>query len=182
MKKDFLSSIVSFTAMLVITGVPIILQPSAHEIKVGSKIPEFALKDQNAKVFDVKNVLGKKNLVIFFYIKDETPGCTKEACSFRDSYEEFQKTQAMIIGISAQLPGSHKTFADKYKLPFTLLSDKNNEVRKMFGVMTDENGSIPGRVTFIIDKTGKVVDIFDSNTQPEQHVKEALRILGEIKK
>lgn len=146
----------------------------AQQIKEGSKAPEFKLADQNGKEFDIKDVLGKKKLVIYFYPKDDTPGCTKEACSFRDQYEAFNQADAMVIGISAQSVDSHKKFAEKYKLPFTLLSDSDNKVRKMFGV---SGGLLPGRVTFVVDLTGTVVFVFDSQTQATKHVDEALRIL-----
>ena len=146
----------------------------AQILKVGAKVPEFKLPDENGKMFDVNNVLGKKKLVIYFYPKDETPGCTKEACTFRDDYSVFNESDAVIIGISGQSVQSHKEFADKYKLPFTLLSDKDNAVRKLFGVQTSPT---PGRVTFVVDKTGHIVYNFDSLTQPEKHVAEAMRIL-----
>ncbi len=146
----------------------------AQILKVGAKVPEFKLPDQDGKMFDINSVLGKKKLVIYFYPKDETPGCTKEACTFRDDYSVFNDADAVIIGISGQSVESHKEFADKYKLPFTLLSDKDNAVRKLFGVRTSP---IPGRVTFVVDKTGHVVYNFDSLTEPEKHVAEAMRIL-----
>ncbi len=146
----------------------------AQILKAGEKVPEFKLPDQDGKMFDINSVIGKKKLVIYFYPKDETPGCTKEACTFRDDYTVFNNADAMIIGISGQSVESHKEFADKYKLPFTLLSDKDNTVRKMFGVQTSP---IPGRVTFVVDKTGHIVYNFDSLTQPEKHVAEAMRIL-----
>ena len=149
----------------------------AQEIKVGSKVPEFKLVDQTGKEFDINDVLGKKKLVIYFYPKDETPGCTKEACYFRDQYEVFQKADAMIIGISGQSVESHKEFAENHKLPFTLLSDTTNATRKLFGVRTSP---IPGRVTFVVDKSGKVVYVFDSLMQATKHVDEAMRILKEM--
>jgi thioredoxin-dependent peroxiredoxin len=148
------------------------------KIEVGSKIPDFTLPDQDGKIFNIKDVLGKENLVIYFYPKDDTPGCTKEACTFRDQYEEFRKVNAKIIGISGQSVASHKQFEEKYKLPFTLLSDEDNKVRKLFGV---SSGPIPGRVTFVVDKTGKVVYTFDSQMQAAKHVEEAMRILKEMK-
>jgi thioredoxin-dependent peroxiredoxin len=151
------------------------------ELKVGTLVPEFILHDQNGKDFDLKNILGLKNLVIYFYPKDDTPGCTKEACSFRDQYDAFVQADAMVIGISSQSEDSHKKFADKYNLPFTLLSDSANTVHKLFGVRTNENGSIPGRVTFVIDKKGKIIYTFNSLTQPTKHVEEALRILKTLK-
>lgn len=176
-----LSAFLSAAVIILISERSVPLPQFVSGMKVGSKVPEFTLQDQDGNLFDLKNVLGKKNLVIYFYVKDETPGCTTEACTFRDDYEVFRKAQAMIIGISAQSVESHKKFAEKYKLPFTLLSDSENKVAKMFGARTDEKGSIPGRVTFVVNKEGKIVYIFDSLTQPVQHVTEAMRILKEIK-
>jgi peroxiredoxin Q/BCP len=150
-----------------------------NELKVGSEVPKFILPDQNGKMFDLRRVLGKENLVIYFYVKDETPGCTKEACTFRDDYTQFQKDNAVVIGISAQSVKSHKEFAEKYNLPFTLLSDDKNRVRRLFGVK-DVMGSIPGRETFVVDKQGKIVYIFNSNSKPVEHVTEAMRILNGI--
>lgn len=150
----------------------------AQELKVGSKIPEFKLMDQNGKEFDSKSVIGKKKTVIYFYPKDETPGCTKEACYFRDQYNVFKQADAEVIGISGQSVSSHKAFAENHQLPFTLLSDEDNKVRRLFGVRTSP---IPGRVTFVVDKTGTVVYIFDSLTQATKHVDEAMRILKDMK-
>jgi len=153
-------------------------QTAKQNIKEGSKVPEFSLPDQDGKEFHSKDVAGKEKLVIYFYPKDETPGCTKEACAFRDSYEVFRDAGATIIGISGQSSASHKKFAEKYHLPFTLLSDTNNTVRKLFGVKT---GPIPGRVTFVVDKAGTVVYTFNSQTQASRHVDEALRAIKEMK-
>jgi len=152
-----------------------------NEINIGSSVPEFSLQDQNGKMFDINSVLGKKNLVIYFYPKDDSPGCTKEACSFQDQYEVFKEADAVIIGISGQSVKSHKEFAEKYKLTFTLLSDEGNKIRKQFGVATNLFGLLPGRVTYVADKTGKVIYIFNSQTQATKHVDEALRILKESK-
>lgn len=152
-----------------------------NEIKIGSSIPEFSLRDQDGNLFNIASVLGKKNLVIYFYPKDDSPGCTKEACSFRDQFEVFNEANAVIIGISGQSVKSHKEFADKYKLTFTLLSDEGNKIRKLFGVPTNIFGLIPGRVTYIVDKSGKVIYIFNSQTNATKHVDEALRILKELK-
>jgi len=149
------------------------------KIEIGSLIPKFKLSDQNGNEFDVKDYIGEKNLVIYFYPKDDTPGCTKEACYFRDQYEIFNEADAMIIGISSQSVISHKKFAEKYHLSFTLLSDENNLVRKMFGAFT--LGIIPGRVTYIVNKKGMVNYIFNSQTEATKHVDEALRILKEMK-
>ncbi len=152
-----------------------------NEIKIGSSIQEFKLPDQNGNLFDINSVLGKKNLVIYFYPKDDSPGCTKEACSFRDQFEVFKEADAVIIGISGQSVKSHKEFAEKHRLSFTLLSDEGNKIREQFGVPTNFLGLLPGRVTYIADKTGKVIYVFNSQVQAEKHVDEALRILNEIK-
>jgi thioredoxin-dependent peroxiredoxin len=148
---------------------------------VGSTIPKFELKDQNGKSFAIDSVLGKKNLVIFFYPKDDSPGCTREACSFRDQFEVFADADALIIGVSSQSVESHLEFAVKHRLNYTLLSDKGNRIRKLFGVPGNFFGLVPGRVTYVINKEGKVVYMFNSQIQAEQHVDEALRILQKLK-
>ena len=124
---------------------------------------------------------GKKNVVLYFYPKDETTGCTKEACTFRDNYEELTKLGAEVIGVSGQSVESHKSFASHYGLPFILLSDEGNNVRELYGVPSSM-GIIPGRVTYIIDKKGMVRHIFNSQTQAQKHVEEAKKTLLEIEK
>jgi|WetSurSiteA1Bulk_404760.scaffolds.fasta_scaffold00751_4 thioredoxin-dependent peroxiredoxin len=151
-----------------------------NEIKIGSSIPSFTLPDQNGDLFDINSVLGIKNLVIYFYPKDDSPGCTAQACSFRDQFEVFKEADAVIIGISGQSVESHKEFAEKHRLSFTLLSDEGNKIRKQFGVPSDLLGLLPGRVTFVADKKGKVIYVFNSQTQATRHVDEALRILKEL--
>lgn len=151
-----------------------------EKIEVGSLIPQFSLNDQNGDKFDIGSVLGKKNLVIFFYPKDDSPGCTKEACYFRDQFAAFQDANAAVIGISGQSVASHKAFAQKHNLSYTLLSDHGNRVRKLFGVPTDFFGILPGRVTYIVDKSGKVVHTFSSQTEVLKHVDEALEILKKL--
>jgi peroxiredoxin Q/BCP len=150
---------------------------SMKQIQIGSTIPDFSLPDQNGNLFDISSVLGKKNLVIYFYPKDDSPGCTKEACSFRDQFDVFKDVDAVIIGISGQSVESHKEFAEKHRLSFTLLSDEGDKIRRQFGVPTNFLGLLPGRVTYIVDKTGRVIYIFNSQMNAEKHVDEALRIL-----
>lgn len=150
-----------------------------NKIEVGSQIPSFSLLNQHGDMVHIDSLIGKKNLVIYFYPKDDTPGCTKEACYFQDQFEVFKQANAEVIGINNNSVESHKKFADKYKLTFTLLSDKGSEVIKEFGVPTGMGGLIPGRVTYIADKTGKVVYIFNSK-QATKHVDEAMRILKEL--
>ena len=152
-----------------------------NAIKVGDKIPGFSLPDQNGTLYDINSVLGKKKLVVYFYPKDDSPGCTKEACYFRDLFEVFKEADAVIIGISGQSVESHKKFAEKYRLSFTLLSDKGNKIRKQFGVPGNALGILPGRVTYVADREGTVVYIFNSQAQAERHVDEALRILKELR-
>ncbi len=151
-----------------------------NRIDKGSKVPVFALSDQNGQMFDLQQVIGKKNLVIYFYPKDDSPGCTREACYFRDQFEAFGQADALIIGISGQSVESHRKFAEKHGLSFTLLSDTGNKIRRLFGVPTNFFGTLPGRVTYVVDKTGTVVYMFDSQSQATRHVDEALRILKEL--
>jgi thioredoxin-dependent peroxiredoxin len=147
-----------------------------NPIKTGDKIPDFSLKDQDGNLFKISNYLGKKKLVIFFYPQDGSLNCTKEACYFRDLSDVFDEADAVLIGISGQSVESHKEFAEKNRLKYTLLSDTGNNVRKLFGVPGHVFGLIPGRVTYVTDRSGKVVYIFDSQTDTQRHVDEALKI------
>ncbi len=152
---------------------------SEAQVKVGSKVPEFQLKDQDGKVFDLNTVLGKQPLVIYFYPKDETSICTKEACSFRDAFEQFGQYGAKVIGISGDNVASHHEFAEHHQLPFTLLADTANQVRQLFGV--PKMMMFPGRVTYVVNKEGVVVHQFNSMKDAEKHVSEALTALKSMK-
>ncbi|MCX2720182.1 peroxiredoxin [Lentiprolixibacter aurantiacus] len=145
-------------------------------LKVGDKVPHFTLNDQDGNLFNISDHLGKHNLVVFFYPKDNTPGCTMEVCSFRDSYEEFTELGAMVIGISADSENSHRKFASKYRLPFTLLADRQNKVRKLFKVEGKMFNLLPGRETYVVDKSGKISMVFNS-INATQHMKKALNAL-----
>jgi len=145
-------------------------------MKVGDKAPEFALKNEKGETVSLRDFIGKKAVVLFFYPKDNSPGCTKEVCAFRDSYEAFKDAGAEVIGISSQSQESHSIFSLTFNLPFTLLVDEGATVRKAYGV-PPSLGMIPGRVTYVIDKEGIVRHIFNSQMNPEKHVEEALRIL-----
>ncbi|WP_232516198.1 peroxiredoxin [Chitinophaga caeni] len=145
------------------------------QLKVGDQAPLFTLKDQDGKDFNMADVIGKQPVVVYFYPKDDTPGCTKEACSFRDAYNEFTDKGVKVIGISNGSVASHKAFAEKYHLPFTLLSDTDNEARKLYGV--PKTMMLPGRVTYVIDKNGKIIHYFNSMTGATKHVEEALSAL-----
>jgi peroxiredoxin Q/BCP len=146
------------------------------KVKVGETAPDFTLTSQTGEAVTLSQFRGKKNVVLYFYPKDETPGCTREACTFRDSYTLFTDLGAEVIGVSADTVESHRAFATHYNLPFTLLSDMDNDVRKMYGAESTL-GFIPGRVTFVIDKRGVVRHVFSSQLQPEKHVQEARQIL-----
>lgn len=144
-------------------------------LKVGDTLPNFTAKDTNGTVFDSQSYIGKQSLVIYFYPKDNTPGCTVEACSFRDNYQDFKDLGAEVIGISADSVTSHLKFKSKFNLPFILLSDADKKLRKLFGV---ENSLIflPGRETFVADKNGVILMIFNSMSS-KIHIEKALQIL-----
>ncbi len=175
-------SLIGIVAFLVFWSGIINQNNNLMKIEKGSKIPSFALRDQDGNLFDINEVLGKKNLVIYFYPKDDTPGCTKEACSFRDQFEVFRDAGAEVIGISSDPVETHKNFALKHRLQFRLLSDENKAVRKAFGVPTDFLGLLPGRVTYIIDMAGIVQNVFNSQFNADKHVEEALRVLKNLEK
>lgn len=151
------------------------------EVKVGDKAPDFTLPSNTGENVTLSSFFGKKNVVLFFYPKDESRGCTKEACAFRDSYEVFKDLGAEVLGVSSQSVESHEMFANKYMLPFQLLSDKDSRVRELYGVHSTL-GLIPGRVTYIIDRQGIVRHVFSSQSQPEKHIEEALNVLKQLEK
>ena len=151
-------------------------------IEIGDKVPEFVLPDQNGQLFDVTEHLGKKKLVIFFYPKDGSLSCTKEACYFRDINDLFEEAGAEVVGISEQSVESHYHFSTANRLNYKILSDSQNRVRKLFGVPSRAFGLIPGRVTYVINIKGELVYIFDSQTKIQRHVDEALRIVLVLKK
>ncbi len=146
------------------------------KISVGDIAPDFELKDKDGNLVKLSGFRGEKSVVVYFYPKDETPGCTAQACSFRDSYEDFKEVGAEVIGISSDGSSSHSGFAANHRLPFILLSDPIGKARKAYGAY-DLFGMIPGRVTFVIDKQGKVIHKFDSQLSPTKHIKESLDIL-----
>lgn len=149
---------------------------ASKTLNVGDTAPDFTLVNQHGQNVSLSQFRGSKNVVIFFYPKDETPGCTKEACKFRDEYQVFSDLGAEVIGISGDSTGSHKSFAENHRLPYDLLSDKGGNVRKLYGV-PNTFLLIPGRVTFIVDKEGIVRHVFNSQFNSEQHIDEALAAL-----
>lgn len=148
-------------------------------LKVGDKIPRFTAKNANETVFDSSIVLNNKPAVIYFYPKDDTPGCTTQACSFRDQYEDFTDLGAEVIGVSSDSIVSHQKFVSKHKLPFILLSDEDKNIRKLFGVPTALFGLLPGRVTYVTDEKGIIRLIFD-NLSAKIHIEKALQMLKKI--
>jgi peroxiredoxin Q/BCP len=148
-------------------------------VKVGDAAPDFTLTNQSGDKFSLNSLLGKKSIVLYFYPKDFSRGCTAEACAFRDSYEAFKQAGAEVVGVSSQSVESHDKFASLYKLPFILLSDEDQRVRKLYGVPTTL-GVLPGRVTYVIDKKGTVRYIFNSQFNPTKHIEEAIAILKTI--
>jgi peroxiredoxin Q/BCP len=149
------------------------------ELKVGDTIPRFTAKDTNGNDFDSANAVGLKPLVIYFYPKDNTPGCTAQACSFRDQYEDFKDLGAEVIGISSDSVASHQKFSKQFKLPFILLSDSDKKIRKLFGVPAGMFGLLPGRVTYVTDKNGVIQMIFDS-VLATKHISKALETIKKI--
>ncbi len=146
-------------------------------LKENTLAPDFTLPDENGEMHSLSKYLGR-NVVLYFYPKDDTPGCTAEACKFRDDYSAYEKTDVVILGVSPDSPKSHAKFKAKYQLPFSLLSDENHEVlskygawgkKKMYGKEYD--GVL--RTTYIIAKDGKILKVFE-NVKPAEHSAEIL--------
>jgi peroxiredoxin Q/BCP len=146
-------------------------------IRAGETAPDFALEGPDGRTVHLSEFRGKKNVVLFFYPKDETLGCTVEACTFRDSYEEFAAAGAEVIGVSADDRQSHIRFAGRHRLPMLLLSDPEGTVRAAYGV---KRGIFPGRVTFLIDRDGVVRHVTNSQLRFRSHVRESLAHLREM--
>lgn len=149
-------------------------------ININDSCPLFSLPNQDGKTIDISEYVGKHILVIYFYPKDDTPGCTKEACSFQDSHQVFEELNCKIFGISSDSVASHKAFANRYHLQFDLLADTKQHVRKLFGVPGNLFGLIPGRVTYIVDKSGKIRGIYNSLTNAIGHIEEAKKMVKEL--
>lgn len=151
----------------------------ADKIETGDQAPDFTLPDQRGENVTLSDFHGKKTVVLFFYPKDETAGCTAEVCSFRDHYDVFTEAGAEVIGVSSDSVESHDKFAQHYSLPFTLVSDKGGVVRKRYGVPATM-GLLPGRVTYVIDRSGVVRHVFNSQVNIGAHIKNALRVVQEL--
>jgi thioredoxin-dependent peroxiredoxin len=151
----------------------------ARGIQAGDKAPDFTLPSQTGEPVRLSDRLGAHSVVLYFYPKDETRGCTAEACAFRDSYEVFTEAGAEVIGVSSDSVDKHAGFAGHHELPFTLLSDKGGGVRKSYGVPA-ALGVIPGRVTYVIDQAGTVRHVFNSMTNIGGHVDDALTVVKQL--
>jgi peroxiredoxin Q/BCP len=149
------------------------------ELKVGDKAPDFTLMDERGLPMSLKDFLGKNPIVLYFYPKDFTPGCTAEACSFRDDYKVYEEKGAVVVGVSLDSVESHEKFSKHYNLPFTLLSDNRKEVAKAYGVL-GTGGFLAKRVTFIIDKNGNIAGIF-SKVDVKKHSQEVLEALDKLR-
>ena len=150
-------------------------------IEVGKKAPDFSLPDQDGVIRKLSDYRGKP-VVLYFYPKDDTPGCTKEACSFRDGFEEYRKANIEVLGVSIDDENSHKKFREKYRLPFTLLADKDKKVVEKYGVWVEKNNYGKkymgiARKTFLIDKEGIITHIFNK-VDTENHATEVMAKLA----
>lgn len=149
-------------------------------LNVGDQAPDFTLKTTAGETFRLADQRGKRSIVLYFYPKDDTPGCTAQACSFRDQYEDFQDLGAEVVGISSDSEASHQKFTQKHRLPFPLLADEGGQVRKLYEVPRALLGILPGRVTFVIDKQGVIQYIFNSMNRATDHVATAKEVLQKL--
>jgi peroxiredoxin Q/BCP len=147
------------------------------KIQVGDRAPDFSGTTQDGSTIRLSDLLEKRFIVLFFYPKDGTRFCTKEACSFRDSYQKFVDAGAEVVGVSSDSADSHRDFAHEHELPFPLISDSDRALRKVFGV-PKTLGLFPGRVTYVIDRTGIVRKIFSAQFATEEHVQQALQAVA----
>lgn len=154
-------------------------QAAKGKVKVGDKAPDFTLPDQTGSTVNLRDFIGNKIIVLYFYPRDFSRGCTTEACAFRDSYDVFVEAGAQVLGVSPQSVDSHNKFAIVNKLPFVLLSDEHGKIRELYGVPSTL-GLFSGRVTYIIDKQGIVRHMFSSQSHPTKHIEEALKIVREL--
>lgn len=149
-------------------------------LKKGDRLPDFSLQDQDGKLVHIQDLVGKKNIVLFFYPADHTFGCTREACAFRDNYNDLKDLNAEVIGISADTVSSHRRFANDMKLPFVLLSDPDERVKKAFGLKKKLMGILAPRVTYVIDKNGVIRHCYESLVAFSRHSGEAVKKLKEM--
>lgn len=150
-----------------------------RKVRVGDVAPDFTLPDQTGTPLRLRDLVGKKTVVLYFYPKDETPGCTIEARAFRDSYDAFTAAGAEVVGVSSDSVASHRRFAQHHALPFLLLSDRGGAVRDLYGV-EQTLGILPGRVTYVIDTAGVVRHIYSSQLLATRHSRESLDVVQSL--
>lgn len=146
-------------------------------LKEGDAVPDVTLTGAGNRPVRLRDLVGQKVLVVYFYPKDDSPGCTAQACGLRDQYEDFAAAGAEVVGISGDSVASHEGFASRHRLPFVLLSDAGGEARKAFGVPPSLLGLIPGRVTFVVDRQGVIRSAFESQLRVGEHVRRALELV-----
>jgi len=172
MIKGLLSVLLVFVLLLPAYFFKTEAHPGNQPLVIGDRMPAFSLTDQNGREFSSADYTGKNILVIYFYPKDESMVCTREACAFRDSFNDFAKAGAKVIGINGGTVASHKEFSDHYKLPFILLSDPGNKVYHLFGVQ--DKMFMTGRQTFVVDLKGRIAFSYESMIQGKKHADDAL--------
>jgi peroxiredoxin Q/BCP len=155
------------------------MRKSRNKVRAGDIAPDFTLPDQSGNLLRLRDLLGHKTVVLYFYPKDDTPGCVLEARAFRDRYEEFTAQGAEVLGVSSDSVKSHRRFIERHALPFRLLSDRDSTVRALYGVERTL-GLLPGRVTYVIDRTGVVRQVYSSQLLPTRHSREALSVLATL--
>ena len=148
-------------------------------IGVGDTAPDFTKTTQDGDTISLSQYRGDKAVVLYFYPKNETSGCTAEACTFRDNFEDFVEAGAVVIGVSQDSERSHKSFAANHRLPFLLVSDRDKALQEAYGV-PKTMGLLPGRVTYVIDREGTVQHVFNSQLNPKKHVREALDVVKRL--
>jgi peroxiredoxin Q/BCP len=165
------------TLMIVLVGA-VVTQFAAFAAdmpKVGDSAPDFSVAASDGTTVHLKDYMGKGNIILYFYPKDDTTGCTKEACGLRDTFDEFKGLNATILGVSFDSVASHKAFIAKYNLPFVLLADTDKSVAKLYGVAGDSS-PVASRVTFVINKAGKIAFV-DPKVNPATHAAELQTVL-----
>lgn len=151
-------------------------------LQIGDQAPDFTLPTASGDTFRLSDLRGQRSVVLYFYPRDNTPGCTTQACSFRDEYQDFQDLGAEVVGVSSDSEASHQQFADKHRLPFPLLADTDGKLRKIYEVPRAMLGLLPGRVTFVIDQQGVIQYIFNSLSNAADHVSKTKEVLTKLAK
>ncbi|MCE9673858.1 peroxiredoxin [Myxococcus stipitatus] len=149
-------------------------------LQQGEAMPDVTLTGAGNQPVRLRDLLGQKVLVVYFYPRDDSPGCTVQACGLRDQYEDFVAAGAEVVGISGDSAASHQGFAARHRLPFVLLSDERGEAREAFGVAPSFLGLLPGRVTFVVDRQGIVRDSFESQIRVGEHVRRSLELVRKL--